>query len=326
MELLVVLSFPNMRPDRQLLDKYLAGQCTPDEQRAVEQWLQADRLDADLPPAPDETGATDRIWDEIQHLPSSRPVRSIRLMWLAGLAASVLLVVGISWLFTPAKTVSVAERVAPPARKQTIVLHSPAGKRERFTLPDGSRIHLNAGSSLEYAEPFNRTVALRGEGYFEIARDTLHPFRIATARTQVTVLGTVFNLKAYENEPLTELVVKEGKVRFADIRDESRQLILTADQRGALANGKRPEKTSVHAARYFAWRDNRLVFQDQKLSEIVPVLERWYGVKITIQSKELAGLRYIGTFQDQSLQRVMEHISYALDFKYQLNDHQLTIY
>lgn len=315
-----------MRPTKELLDKYLEGKCTEQEARLVESWLAEDRFADAWPPAPGEEAAQEQVWQQMQPRGPSRYLSWQTGRWLGGIAASVLLAMGFLFWFKPqqSRPVSAVVKTAPPVT-QTI-LNAPAGRRRSWTLPDGTVAYLNAGSQLRYRHAFDRTVELEGEAFFEVARDTLRPFTITTRRTRTTVLGTKFNLKAYAGDKTEELVVKEGKVRFADRSTDAEHLILTANMKGTFRPGKAMDQTQVYAANSYAWRENKLIFQDEKLSEIVPVLERWYNVRIEVRSPALRELRYIGSFQNVSLQQVMAGMSYALDFKYELNDHQLTIY
>ncbi|SEI55740.1 FecR family protein [Dyadobacter sp. SG02] len=318
-----------MRITPELLQKYHQGLCTEEETRAVAHWL-ADTGDLDeYDQHDDENDATAEIWQKLD-LRETSGSKISRMRWLYPLlavaAASLLLVA--SWNYfrhTPSKNTAVFTRKTEYRYLQTV-----AGERKRFLLPDSTVVYLNAGSRLTYPVGFSDTARvawLTGEGYFEVAKDSTRPFSVYTATTRTTVLGTAFNLKSYPGSGNVTLVVSEGKVRFAPKNANAVPLILTVNERGIYDHEEdRLAHDRVYARGHFGWVRGKLAFDNQPLSEIAPVLERWYGIKVVITEPELADRRCTGSFDDPSLENLMGSLAYSLNIHYKIQNKKLTIY
>ena len=192
-------------------------------------------------------------------------------------------------------------------------------------MPDSSLVYLNAGSNLRFPDHFtdtSRSIRLSGEAFFEISKDPSRPFKISTENTETRVLGTVFNLKAYPGEE-TELVVVEGKVRFGRA---AKQVVLTANQLASFdAAADKLSSRNVYAGAYAAWKQNRLIFRDSRLPEIAAVLERWYGIRVEIRNKALENMIFTGTYENPSLQAILDDMSSVMKFTYTQQGEQLII-
>ena len=315
----------------ELLRKYLSGSCTDEEKSVVEKWLSSEDLEESYPAAEAEEESQEAVWKRLRfsEKPSADIVAKSRWLWLSGVAASVILVIAGGFLLFKTAGVTIPSQTSGSTEKRFITIESPDGHRKELRLPDGTMVYLNSGSQLRYPETFDketRTVQFSGEAYFEVSKDSLHPFIILTENTQTKVLGTEFNLRAYPSEKRTEVVVTEGRVKFSARTDEKQAVLLTASEQGSYIRGRSPVERTVYVNRYLGWRENKLIFSDQKLSEIIPELERWYGVKVEVKSEELLSLRYTGTFRNVTLSNLIQSMSYALDFKYQLTNKTLSIY
>lgn len=183
------------------------------------------------------------------------------------------------------------KRETTAALKYNILSTSSRGMVE-MRLPDSSRVWLNAGSELRYLEKFaedQRTVFLRGEAYFEVAKNQDWPFVVVAGETKVEVLGTQFNVRTTdETYCLTTLV--EGCVKVCN-RHRDSLVILPGQQAETRADGKlwmRPVDT-----RYFtAWRKNQFAFQEESLSQILTTLAEWYDFTFDIGDIQLASQIY----------------------------------
>jgi transmembrane sensor len=181
-------------------------------------------------------------------------------------------------------------------------------------MPDGSEIILNKNSTLSFSRYFgnHRAVKLEGEAFFNVVRDSTRPFTIKTAGALVTVLGTSFNVKALTSEGQTEVVVVTGKVRLADATNSSESIVLTP---GAAAFLNQKEKT-IHAdsadINALAWREKKLVFRKTTIRKVVQTLAAYFQKDIRIKSESIANCRFTGTFNDPTLEEVMETLSEAL--------------
>lgn len=186
----------------------------------------------------------------------------------------------------------------PAVREERVnTVRVPRGGEYSLTLPDGTRVWLNAGSSISYPLHFGseRRVSIRGEVYFEVAHDSRHPFIVSAAGAEMTVLGTSFNVAAYENEARVETTLVTGSVRVAS---QHASVVLTPGQQAGLdSTSGTIDVKEVNVETYTMWRRGLLVFYEEPLRDICRKLERWYNVKIDTSSPTLDGVRYTGMFK-----------------------------
>ncbi|RHJ90422.1 FecR family protein [Parabacteroides bouchesdurhonensis] len=166
-------------------------------------------------------------------------------------------------------------------------IQTPVGKNVRVLLPDSSMIQLNAKSSLTYqlsAVSGQRNVTLDGEGYFDVKRDTLHPFIIQTRGVKAKVLGTSFNIRNYEREQLHITLVK-GSLALED-SSNSQKIMKPGEDAELLINGDLLIKeTKVENS--VLWTQGYFVFDNIPLSEMMAEIGRWYNLNIKATNKEV---------------------------------------
>ncbi len=166
-----------------------------------------------------------------------------------------------------------------------------SGKISSLTLPDGTTVRLNGGSTLLYPESFNgdkRIVYLSGEGNFMVASDPEHPFIVKTAYMDIRALGTTFCVHSYVNEPTVRTTLKEGKVRVDIPSAEIPSYILEPDTQLVFSPAQSSVKTSkVDAARVLSWESGLLCFSDASFPEVAGALERRFNVSISYNSVDM---------------------------------------
>lgn len=341
-----------MEITRDLLEQYHGGRCTAEQKQAVEDWLNEQHLETDFPVGMGDGKMIENgIWNSMSEnlgfaeneksdMPSHQYAENRRSnfytpAWLLRIAASVLLLVVsgyVLWLLSNRhfadKSITNVETKSPATAY--ITMATKPGERKQYVLPDGSRVTLNANSEIRYPAlalltDTLRTVYLKGEAFFSVEKDPDRPFVVHTKRSLTRVLGTRFNLKAYERDQSVTLVVQEGKVRFSDAADK-RRITLTANQRGILDHEALLTKDNVYANRYLSWKENKLVFENQPLSVVGTALEAWYGIDVVIENPQLKRNRYTGSFADKSVNEVLEAMSYAVGFKYEIRGNKVIIY
>jgi transmembrane sensor len=198
------------------------------------------------------------------------------------------------------------------------VIHAPMGSRVSFNLPDGSKGWLNSGSKLTYAIPFtnNRNVSLDGEAWFNVTHDQDHPFEISSGQSKVKVLGTSFNISAYQETQYLEVVLQQGKVEF--YRDsQAEKISMVPSQKLVYSNGK-VEMTTTDPSKYEAWTEGKLVFRGDNMAEVARRIERWYNVKVILVDKDLETYTFRATFEDDSLEEVMRLLSLTSPIDYKI--------
>ena len=187
-----------------------------------------------------------------------------------------------------------SEKSGKQAEEAYNTIRVPLGGEYSLTLGDGTRAWLNAGSSITYPLHFGsrRCVTVTGEVFFEVAPDSRHPFVVSVSGVELTVLGTSFNVMAYDDEPSVETTLVTGSLRVAVEGEET--LLSPGLQAGfdKSGGGLTVRKADVEACTM--WRRGLLVFYDEPLRSICRKLERWYGVEIDTSSPTLDGVLYTG--------------------------------
>lgn len=204
--------------------------------------------------------------------------------------------------------------------------------RSYIELADGSKIWLNAASQLTYPEQFDRqsrTVFLEGEAFFDIAANPSRPFIIRLKKGTIKVLGTSFNIKAYENEPLQAAVVT-GKVAFIPRYEEAKKvsdtILITPDVKVIYAaNSGTLIKANTIGGEDKAWTDGHLIFRNATLEEIAANLERNFNKKVEFEASAPRQFRLTGTFHNNSLEEIMYYLSKSKAFHYRITDSTLVI-
>ncbi len=315
----------------QLIEKYHLGRCNAAEREAVERWLADDGMEAfESPRLPNDEDEVGRLWGEMtSRLPlPEQPRRRAAIRpaqrWLAGAmaisaVAAVLLAAVLLWPMA----------VPEPDQGTAVfsVLDVPKGRKARLTLNDGTAVHLNGGSRLEYPEAFGpgkREVRLVGEAFFAVAHDADRPFVVGAGKTTAEVLGTSFNLSVYPDEAPT-LLVEEGTVRFR-LTVTDRATVVGAG-RGArmMADTTLAPIDRIPADR-LAWKADRLVFNGHSLADIATRLERWYDVSVSIQRPELASVTFTGSFDDAPLKTVLDDLAFVLRIRYRMAGKEVVIF
>ena len=208
-----------------------------------------------------------------------------------------------------------------------LTVNNPSGKIRLIRLPDGSTVSLNANSTLQYAKDFerNRSLELKGEGYFNVTHDPSHPFMVKAGDLQTTVLGTSFNIKAYPSLVNTTISLVTGRVR---VTHESKELGLLLPSKQLTYD--RLKQTAIVAiidtSKVTSWTKGKLQFEGEKFSEIAAALENWYGVKIVLSNPGIASCRYYMTFDNTiALDELLATMSAITEMQYSVNKNTNTI-
>lgn len=175
-------------------------------------------------------------------------------------------------------------------------LSNPRGSEViEMKLPDSTRVWLNVGSSLSYPVAFEhkeRTVVLKGEAYFEVAPDKTKPFRVKIAESaEVAVLGTHFNVNAYDDEPALTATLLEGAIQFK--KDDKKQLLQPGQQAQLSKNGTIRVIPDADIQAVMAWKRGFFHFDKTDLQTIMRQMERWYDVTVEFQGK-VTDMRFSG--------------------------------
>jgi ferric-dicitrate binding protein FerR (iron transport regulator) len=316
-----------------LLIKSFTGKADKGEEQAIREWVTASEENKTA------FNAYKKLWDEskalalsgaidlepaLRHTKHQIPQFNKKTRWLgywrqavAVLLLSVLLSSAYNFLLKPNQNVA----------EQTIYQEIKAayGTQTQLQLADGTTVWLNAGSKLSFPISFKnleeRKVSLAGEGFFEVTKNTKHPFIVHTPQMDIKVLGTSFNVNAYENEDQITVALEEGKVSLLKhTNGKTKEMISLSPNEVAsydLVNNQIMHKTEKDLGRYSAWKDGLIVFFDDPLEKVVARLENWYNVKIEVPDKKLLKTHITGTFNDNSLDQVLYFLSLMSPIEYQ---------
>lgn len=199
-------------------------------------------------------------------------------------------------------------------------LEIPVAADYRLRLSDGTIVYLNSESKLKYPEVFSgeeRKVYLEGEGYFEVAKDAKHPFRVMVNDMEVEVLGTHFNVNAYPEQKGVTTTLAEGKVR---VRDRGREVVLEPGQQ-AIATSGQLEVREVDVKEYLSWKDGLFIFRRMPLAEIMVQVYRWYGIKSVFSDEELRELTFSGVInKNLSAEDLFRVIGKVVDVRFTMEE------
>ena len=190
-------------------------------------------------------------------------------------------------------------------------IECPAGVRTNFQLPDGTTGYLNGGSSLKYLLDFknSRNVSIEGEAYLDVFHDKNHPFVVQTQNLNVKVLGTKFNVIAYEEELSEQIVLDEGRVEVLS-RNGKQLLILEPNQKLTLDKDEMTyRKEDVNVNKYISWTEGKLMFRNDKLHVVIARLSRWYNVDFELEDERLLNYSFRATFVDEPIEEVFKLLS-----------------
>jgi ferric-dicitrate binding protein FerR (iron transport regulator) len=207
-------------------------------------------------------------------------------------------------------------------------IKTPVQGEYSMVLSDGTRVWLNAKSELRYPVKFGkgkREVNLSGEAYFEVAKDSSKAFVVHIANgSEVKVLGTEFNVMAYEDEEEVQTTLIEGKVQFA--HNDEEVILSPGKQSGLNRNTNQIEVRKVKTYQYSAWKDGKFVFSREPLSSVFRKISRWYGVDVKCDDQELLNRRISGVMNKyENVSKLIDLLEEVSPVDIEINKHELIV-
>ena len=229
------------------------------------------------------------------------------------------------------------------------VVTTKKGSKSSIVLPDGTKVWINSDSKLTYDENFgvkSREIMLDGEAYFDVTKDANKPFVVKTTALDVLVLGTAFNVRAYNNEKNTQTTLVRGVVEVVLKNRKDKKITLQPNEKLMVQNNyyltrtgeaKKNDDTEIVLSTIqprssdstlaeTGWVSNKLIFNQEKLEDIIPVLERWYNVKINLRKQPNNSRKLSGTYNNDNLKDVLESLKLAGEFSYSIEKEEVNIY
>lgn len=303
------------------VQKYIEGNSSPEETEAVVKWLHADdknmRAYMTLRKQYDIC-----LWYELDKsgILESKSGKSRRLFLELLKVAAVFAVafLCIPYLYPPRLS---GEEVV----MQTV--YAPSGQRTEVILTDGTKVWLNAKSTLTFPNKFmpeNREVTLNGEGYFDVTHDVSRPFIVKTGPYDITVMGTEFNVIAYKGTNIFETALIKGSVEVSSTTGQDK-IRLVPNQEVVAINGALKRK-AIDDFSYFMWRDGLICFDDESVEEILNKIRLYYDIEIKVSNKSILKHRYTGKFRTKDgVEHVLKVLQLRNKFQYEKNDELNTI-
>lgn len=309
-----------------LIDKYLKGNCNKEEAEIVENFFESFSSRPDILDQLDHEKQHEikrRIHENVVKKISPTPIRKIGMIKLAIAATVALFCISIAYQY-----------LYKNKSLKNIEISLANGQQRHVTLEDGTKITLNASSRIIYPNSFKdsskREVILIGEAFFDVAKNAKKPFIIHTPRMEISVLGTAFNVRDYENERNAETALIRGKVSIWKTGHTDKKFILNPNEKFVLSNAAihnhaqstKPKVVSLQYATVAVqplvvsnqdgtaleteWMLKRMTIRDERLADIVLKLERMYGVEIQILNSKIASQRFSATFENEDLDNILK--------------------
>ena len=312
-----------------LIAKYLTENATPDEIAELESWIKASpsnwkffmqekniwhSIDKSIDPSEISIEKALEIF-----MKQISKESTIKVLWKYFQTAAAILIFplvlgGLYW-----QKAAVHEK-AVVAYKEVFTSN---GTRMAFNLEDGTKVWLNAGSSLKYPDKFTsrqRSVYLKGEAYFEVKSDVSKPFIVNAQSISVKATGTKFNVRAYIDQKQSEVSLLSGKVSVFKSGTADKAMISLLHPNQHLDYNNISQQVEVEQGdlyKYIAWRDGKLIFRNDPLSDVLERIGEFHNVHFQFTDKKISEYRYHITFQNESLPEILEILkaSSPMDFK-----------
>jgi transmembrane sensor len=333
-------------PDWEAVARYLAGESSPEERASVDGWMErhpgdravVDRLDAAAGAgAPEhDTGVdVEAALRTVHARMAADPDRATLSLVRGSRWRGRRSIVGITAVAAAAGVVALVTvrrapdqgRVGPAAvRAYTTAV----GQRDSVTLADGSRVMLGPDSRLTVPADYGvttRTVALRGDGYFDVHHDSATPFVVHAGDAVIEDIGTKFTIESDALDTTTVSVLAGSvRLRARDSATATGAILLAGDRGSVTAEGAVLAAPHTVGADDAAWTTGRLVFRDASLVRVAGELRRWYGVNIRIADSALANRHLTNTFNGESIDQVLKTIGLTLDARVERQGDAVTIH
>lgn len=326
--------------DDKLLKRYIMDKAGKRERRVVVEWIKEspENLErfASLRAQYVFSGFPNSI------LPERRPLFRQAIVGLAALL-SIPLLTGVVYLYLSRSHVidqyAEASRQIAAYQQQgggDVTYIANPGTNGLIVLPDSSTVRLNGSSTLTVPSRFDassRELYLSGEGYFDIRHHEEWPMNIHTSKgVVIRVLGTTFDLSAYENDENVKLTLIEGKVVVREEKTGSehevkplQEIKISAATGDAGESVDKPVIRAANVQKNTAWVNGELVFDNTPMPEIIKQLERWYGVHVHVADQDILSYRLTATFTTESITRVLDLIRFSSMLQYTINGKEVYI-
>lgn len=309
--------------DEEYLWRYFNRKLSLEEQKAVEEWIRLSdenrKIAHDIEylyratdalqtmSSVDTKEALDKVKNKIDR---PRIAKVSMFMWLQRIAAVLFLplLIGSLYFMTKKDPISYVEVFTNP------------GMVASFTLPDSSKVWLNSSSRLRYPEKFTgdvRNVKLEGEAYFAVHRDPSHRFVVNTpSDMEIEVLGTEFNVDAYEETKTVSTSLVSGSVKLT-FQSTNQQIIMKPEEKVDYY----VDVHKIHTGKacmdmLTSWKNGQIILRDTPLKEVLQILEKRFNANFIVRNKKFYNYSYTGIFEKQQINSILEHLRISSNINY----------
>ena len=303
--------------EKELLHKYFRGETSPQEEKLIMDWAEASGDNYR------EYLEERKIWNAllIHYTTSAEKASTFSaqnksfILWKIGsIAASIALLISLSWI------IFTANKEEPQSLQAVMV---PAGQRVQLVLGDGTKVWLNSKSTFTYPTSFGkniREVELDGEGYFEVTKNEKAPFIVKTRKYDIKVLGTTFNVSAYQNKlSAFETSLLEGAIDVST-GDQTEWISLTPNEKVTEIDGIL-QKDTINNPEHLRWREGLICLDDEPFENLMRKFAVYYGIDIVINNPNVLKYKCTGKFrQTDGIEYALRVLQKDVKFKYLRND------
>lgn len=307
--------------DTGLIIRYLEGSLGREHEKELFDWLSASEQNMDL------FREMEAEW-KAKHIPSVEALQTLHSIrdavrthdrnrrrrlgyWISAISAAAAIVAGVFIYGIDRHEAGAEEEL------QTFIVEAPLGTRSKISLSDGTSVWLNAGSVLSYDSGFNkseRNIHLNGEAYFEVAHNPEKPFQVLAGGCSFVVLGTKFNITAYESDPVVQTVLMEGALRFES--PWSQDLMTPGDMISWNPSAGTYNKEKVNAGQYRSWINGNIMYDSITLPALLKRLSREYGVSIFLETDSFNGKTFRVSYANgESVDTILSSLSRIIPIK-----------
>ncbi len=313
----------NQQEYQNIIYRYFRGQITESEYELLTNYLQVDanheyfeqaKREWNLNPEMDEAGR--KNWNRLEYQINKTTATTIKMpvtrrLWIRVASIAAILIVGLfggsalTYLFSDHSI-----------KQEELVFETPRGEKSLVKLPDGSQVWLNANSRLVYHSfsSRHRQVELKGEAFFKVAHNANAPFVVKTSKCEIEVLGTSFNVMAYDEFGRQEISLLTGKV---NVQTNNIHQVINPGQ-ALILKDQKMQVIDSNTSQSSGWVDNKFNFRNIPLSELMKRLENWYDVDITLDIKTCKEVNFTGTFKnEETIWQVLDAIKVYTPIQYQ---------
>lgn len=214
----------------------------------------------------------------------------------------------------------------------TNTISTPRGGQYQVNLPDGTRVWLNAASSLKFPLSFatlkERKVELKGEAYFEVEKDAARPFIVQSDRQTVQVLGTHFNINSYEDEPDVKTTLLEGAVKVTALNGaKAEQAFLKPGQQARISSGSKPINVlRVDPMVEVAWKNGQFFFENESIENIMKQISRWYDVEVVYEDEVTGKTVWGSVTRYANVSKVLAVLELTGEIHFKIEGRRITVH